>query len=811
MPLEVFGIATMNTTPLLRIRKTGTPSCVFLFLVFCFSLCSFPNTIFAIEYTQEELVDLFISNEFISVSNEYLADAVALGADDGIPNTVFTELLISYLIIPADKHLQARMEVGGEDIFDPFLSLTLSADSPLEGVLEVHEIDDTENATLTVATITADTQPLRITEFPLRVSVSGADIGTVLRDVRLVIGDRTYSDYAISNDGTSALVIFDLGSLNSEPPLDLESGESVDAYVVATLYGKNGNYENRELLDASINETDRNLFVSRKLVPNLTPSILTELCIAYTYIPPEHIDDARAVALLYSEETPSLVLDELIDLGYVSSEYVESSYLLLFEDTTVNFGGTVLGNTHELISRGIFTEFSNSNEYTETYNEVDDLLGIFEFQFDVTAFQDTYYVSATNTDAIHFEAQDGFENYLRGVTANATVTISSTAERDGDSFRVGENETESFTVTIVLHPGVSGTYRVVLKGLYYGESATSPLSNGECPMVPQDDFVSNYVSLEGDPIPADITPPTITLLGENPTYVTVHTAYAEKGATAYDDVDGDLTALIDIVGTIDIGVPGVYEKTYIVSDSSLNSTTTVRTVIVRSLGGGGGSGGGSTDENEAPQNAQIVINSGRSTTTSRLVLLTLQATDSDTPLQMQISNTNSFSGVPWVPYKTSQLHTLSDGYGEKVVYVRYRDSLGAVSGTVADTIQYVERVGGLVLGSGRYSFLNDIEFGMQNTDVTELQKRLQDEGFFTYPEITGYFGEVTHEAVKAYQKHHELPVTGYVGPLTRAKLNTARSTVQEKVSREDAERFVYILRARGILGEEKVTLALQSF
>jgi peptidoglycan hydrolase-like protein with peptidoglycan-binding domain len=36
--------------------------------------------------------------------------------------------------------------------------------------------------------------------------------------------------------------------------------------------------------------------------------------------------------------------------------------------------------------------------------------------------------------------------------------------------------------------------------------------------------------------------------------------------------------------------------------------------------------------------------------------------------------------------------------------------------------------------------------------------------------ITGYFGWITEEAVKKFQARYGIPSTGYVGSLTRAKL-----------------------------------------
>jgi len=81
--------------------------------------------------------------------------------------------------------------------------------------------------------------------------------------------------------------------------------------------------------------------------------------------------------------------------------------------------------------------------------------------------------------------------------------------------------------------------------------------------------------------PVDTTPPVITLTGDNPQIIEAGEAYTELGATARDNVDGDLTAVIVIdASSVDTSVPGEYPVTYDVSDAAGNAATTVtRTVI----------------------------------------------------------------------------------------------------------------------------------------------------------------------------------------------------------------------------------------
>src|SRR3989344_6356662 len=89
----------------------------------------------------------------------------------------------------------------------------------------------------------------------------------------------------------------------------------------------------------------------------------------------------------------------------------------------------------------------------------------------------------------------------------------------------------------------------------------------------------------------------------------------------------------------------------------------------------------------------------------------------------------------------------------------------------------------LILGSAAsaqavsgYTFANYLTVGSTGADVSALQQWLIDNSF-DIPAITsgaaakGYFGQQTKAAVVKYQASVGLPNTGFVGPLTVAKLN----------------------------------------
>jgi hypothetical protein len=82
----------------------------------------------------------------------------------------------------------------------------------------------------------------------------------------------------------------------------------------------------------------------------------------------------------------------------------------------------------------------------------------------------------------------------------------------------------------------------------------------------------------------DVTAPVITLKGVNPVTSPKDSVYHDAGATALDDVDGDISANITATSAVDIHTIGDYTVKYNVSDAAGNTATEVtRTVKVRVL------------------------------------------------------------------------------------------------------------------------------------------------------------------------------------------------------------------------------------
>lgn len=122
-----------------------------------------------------------------------------------------------------------------------------------------------------------------------------------------------------------------------------------------------------------------------------------------------------------------------------------------------------------------------------------------------------------------------------------------------------------------------------------------------------------------------------------------------------------------------------------------------------------------------------------------------------------------------------------------VVATPQRGNRGARTAVVVPTVPATPAVAGVstvapgnpaspavqaqVLGVTTYNFDSNLRYRMHDASVAELQKMLVARGYSIPDAVTTYFGPQTLAATKAFQKANNLPVTGFVGPLTRTLLN----------------------------------------
>ena len=79
----------------------------------------------------------------------------------------------------------------------------------------------------------------------------------------------------------------------------------------------------------------------------------------------------------------------------------------------------------------------------------------------------------------------------------------------------------------------------------------------------------------------DTVPPVITLNGDAAVTLSVGDSYVEAGATAIDEVDGEVA--VSISGAVDTGTAGTYTLTYSAVDAAGNASSVTRVVTVNAI------------------------------------------------------------------------------------------------------------------------------------------------------------------------------------------------------------------------------------
>ena len=230
----------------------------------------------------------------------------------------------------------------------------------------------------------------------------------------------------------------------------------------------------------------------------------------------------------------------------------------------------------------------------------------------------------------------------------------------------------------------------------------------------------------------DNTSPVITLLGDNPLYLTVGDPYTDPGATANDKEEGDLTGDIVVVDGVVPGTPGTYYVTYTVEDEKGAKDEVTREVIVE-------------EEGTLPQCSDGIDNDN-----DGKIDFPEDNNCRDANDNTEKSNGGGGGGG-----------SSSNGGGGEV--------LGAFTGDAPTCGMYLNTY---------------MKMGLDNNvdEVRKLQSFLNEQGI-SVP-ITGLFGPLTSEAVEKFQVNNRLKVlvpwriygfdenpTGYVFKLTRHTIN----------------------------------------
>ena len=196
-----------------------------------------------------------------------------------------------------------------------------------------------------------------------------------------------------------------------------------------------------------------------------------------------------------------------------------------------------------------------------------------------TSVAGTYYVYYTVSDAAGNEATQVTRKVIVISSEDTTPPVISILGTNpvnvnkGDTYSdEGATATDDVDGDITANIKVDNQVDTSVAGTYYVYYTVSDAAGNEATQVTRKVIV---ISSE------DTTPPVISILGTNPVNVNKGDTYSDEGATATDDVDGDITANIKVDNQVDTSVAGTYYVYYTVSDAAGNEATQVtRKVIV---------------------------------------------------------------------------------------------------------------------------------------------------------------------------------------------------------------------------------------
>ena len=253
----------------------------------------------------------------------------------------------------------------------------------------------------------------------------------------------------------------------------------------------------------------------------------------------------REVNVTADQTSPVITLEganpQSIELGTAYSE--------LGATATDNIDGDI---TNNIVIDASNVDVDTVGDYTVTYN-VSDTAGN-----PATQVTRTVTITPDTTIPVIILVGANPQSIVLG-TAYSELGASATDNTDGD---ISANISIDATAVNV---NTVGNYTVTYN---VSDAAGNPATQ-----------VTRTVNVTAD---ADSTIPVITLVGVNPQIIELGTAYSELGATATDNIDGDISANISIDATyVDINTVGDYTVTYNVSDAAGNPADEVtRTVTI---------------------------------------------------------------------------------------------------------------------------------------------------------------------------------------------------------------------------------------
>lgn len=479
-------------------------------------------------------------------------------------------------------------------------------------------------------------------------------------------------------------------------------------------------------------------------------------------------DNVAPVIILNGENPVNLHTgDSYIDLGATASDNIDGNL-------TIN-----------IVTVGLPISTSVPGTFSITYN-VSDNAGNLAAQVIRTVN-----VVDISTPVITLLGDNPIAVELGAVYTDAGATA--TDDADG-------NITDDIVVVNNVNTSVSGTYTVT-----YNVSDSSGNS------APQAVRTVNV---------ADTTIPVITMLGTSPVNVYVGNSYVDVGATAADNIDGNITANITVVNPVNTNIIGAYVVTYNVSDAAGNhaiqTTRIVNVVVVPVTLTGIAIATPATKISYTVGDplsiAGLVVvgtYSDNSTTTENITTANITGFNSATPatgqiLTITVDGKTATYAVDIIAAAAAAPAASSGGGGgggsggsgsnaaitinkikpqvkgastEKLTIAEMVSLIADLQKQIKAIIEKMAQKGlkplaiaSISNAAGKIS--QNWALGQTSSEIRLIQAALAKiPGVYPQGLVTGYFGKLTQAAISRFQVRNNLPAAGIIDTATRQRLN----------------------------------------
>lgn len=252
-------------------------------------------------------------------------------------------------------------------------------------------------------------------------------------------------------------------------------------------------------------------------------------------------------------------------------------YCRKWEGVLVKFDSLTITTKNPDEPTGAFGEFGVSRKNGSTFR-VDDYNTNFKnynnlvyVGMKMNFIQGPMYFANGNFKLIPRDANDAdfsnIDTIKPVITLNGDATI--TIKKDSAYNELGATATDDKDGNITSKIRTTGTVNNKVAGIYYVAYAVNDKAGNT-------DSIVRTINV----VAPDLVKPVITLIGNNPDTIMQNKSYNDPGATATDNVDGNITNKITKLSTLDTSKIGTYIITYSVTDLAGNKATEVRTVIV---------------------------------------------------------------------------------------------------------------------------------------------------------------------------------------------------------------------------------------